>query len=90
MYLIRQIADTKPPVTIRLFEGFISYKDRSTKSDHKRDTILLREVVKSHDKHSGCIIGAEKLKLCHDDMLTSAFRVIGLDCGVPAVIKRSA
>jgi hypothetical protein len=90
MYLIRQIADARPPVTIRLFEGFISYKNRSTKSDHKRDTLLLREVVKSSDKYSDCIIPVDKLNLHHDDMLSSAFHVIGLDCGVPAVIKRSA
>lgn len=90
IYLIRQIVDAKPPVTIRLFEGFISYKDRSAKSDHKRDTLLLREVIKRNDKHSDCIVPADKLKLHHDDMLSNAFHVIGLDCGVPAVIKRSA
>lgn len=90
MYLIRQIADAKPPVTIRLFEGFISYKDRSAKSDHKRDTLLLREVVKHNDRHSDCIIQADKLKLQHHDVLSSAFQVIGIDCDVPTVIKRSA
>ena len=89
MYLIRQIVDAKPRVTIRLFEGFVSYKKRSKKSDHKRDTKLLREVVINPEKYSDCIIGKDKLTL-HDDMLSSAFRVIGLDVGAPAVIKRSA
>jgi len=86
MYLIRQIADANPPVTIRLFEGFVSYKDRSVTSDHKQDTILLREAIKDRDKHSDCIVAADKLKLHDDDVLSSAFRVMGLDCGVPAVI----
>jgi hypothetical protein len=90
MYLIRQIADAKPPVTVRLFEGFISYKDRSAKSDHKRDTLLLREVVQNRDRYSDSIIAAETLKLHHDDVLLSAFSVIGLDCAVPTVIRRSA
>ena len=80
MYLIRKIADAKPPITIRLFEGFISYK--SEKSDHKRDTMLMREVVKTPEK--GRII--DKLNLREDDIPSSAFHVIGLDCGVPAVI----
>jgi hypothetical protein len=90
MYLIRQISDAKPFVPVRLFEGFISYKDRSAKSDDRRDTLLLREVVQNHDKFSECIIGADNLKLNRDDVLWSAFGVIGLDCGVPTVIRRSA
>jgi hypothetical protein len=90
LYLVRQIADAKPAVAVRLLEGFISYKDRSAKSDHKRDTLLLREVVKGSDAHIDCIIPVDKLRLRHDDVLSSAFDVIGLDCGVPVVIKRSA
>lgn len=50
---------------------------------------MLREVVQDRDKFSDCIIAADNLKLNHDDELGSAFTVIGLDCGVPPVIRRS-
>jgi len=89
MYLIRQISDAKPSVPVRLFEGFVSYKARSAKSDHRRDTQLLREVVRDRDRFPNCIIAADNLTLDPDDVLRSAFSVIGLDCGAPTVIWRS-
>jgi hypothetical protein len=88
MYLVRKINDARPTATVRLYEGFVSYKARSIKSDHGLDTRLLREVVKNHRDFRQCIVPADELKAHPDDVLSSAFRVIGLDCGVPVVIRR--
>lgn len=46
MYLIRAISEAAPNNTVRLFEGFISYKDRADGTDHCGDVELLREVVR--------------------------------------------
>jgi hypothetical protein len=86
-YLVRKICDAKPAVPIRLFEGFVSYKNRDTKSDHAYDVKLLREVVQEHEAFASCIFSADQLKQKPDDELVSAFEIIGLKCGIPAVIK---
>jgi hypothetical protein len=87
MYLIRDTRMAHLAFPVRLFEGFVSYKDRTIPSDHKRDVLLLREIVREPAKFSNAIFSSEKLKQKSTDELFSAFCVAGLDCGVPAVIK---
>lgn len=86
MYLVRGLQTA--PISTRLFEGFISFKDRDVPSDDQRDVRLLREVVCDPDRFSECIISPESLRQEPCDKLFSAFCVAGMDCGVPAVIKR--
>jgi hypothetical protein len=86
MYLIKAIQTASPPNGVRLFEAFVSYKQANVKSDHKREAGLLREVVRDPKGRLAPIVSAEQLKEREDDELISAFRVIGMDCGVPAVI----
>jgi hypothetical protein len=87
MYLIRELAGATPTNQVRLFEGFVSYKDRTVRTDHRADVILLREVVKDPKRFRDCIIGSDKL--CESgDEIVSAFKVCGIKCGVPPVIKR--
>jgi hypothetical protein len=88
MYLIRDLSDVASDSQVHLFEGFVSYKDRTLKTDHCDDVELLREVVKNPNAFAGSIIRADAL--CKPgDKIISAFTVCGADCGVPAVIKRS-
>jgi hypothetical protein len=87
MYLIRQLVDARPASRVRLFEGFVSYKDRAIGMDHRADVLLLREVVKDPERFSDCIISADNLRRA-GDKIVSAFKVCGMDCGVPPVIKR--
>jgi hypothetical protein len=87
MYLIRDIQEaTKemPNIEIRLFEGFVSFKESGT--EHAKDVSDLRDKVKNSKKHQGCIHDSEALKFCESDVICSAFCVADLDCGVPAVI----
>ncbi|HLQ51416.1 MAG TPA: hypothetical protein VK129_07955 [Terriglobales bacterium] len=88
MYLIREIYQVGPKVSVRLFEGFISYKDSSRSSNHKTDVCLLREVVWDPIRFSDSIYSADQLKTEETDSLCSAFCVAGFDCGIPVVIKR--
>jgi hypothetical protein len=87
MYLVWAIHRTHSGALIRLFEGFISFKSAGSKSTHERDVILLRNAVKQPQNRTGLIIGADGLKESHSDQLASAFAVLGLDIGIPAVIK---
>ena len=87
MYLIRDIDSAKPSGRIRLFEGFVSHKDRSRPSDHGADVCLLRNVVRDPVTFAKSIYDADDLKKDPTDSLFSAFSVAGLNCGVPAVIK---
>ncbi len=91
MYLLKQIQDSTANKTVKLFEGFVTYKQRGVRSDHVCDVELLREVVKSPTEHEADIVSPRDLKQHPDDQLISAFAVMGVspDC-VPVVIRRSA
>ncbi|MFZ0606914.1 MAG: hypothetical protein WAM75_04435 [Xanthobacteraceae bacterium] len=89
MYLIRDIADAHPKNPVRLFEGFVSYKDRNVRTDHRADVLLLREVIKEPKRFADCIIGPDKL-CALGGQIVSAFKVCGMDCDVPPIIRRYA
>jgi hypothetical protein len=79
---------SKSGTWIYLDIGFVSFKDGSKQSNHKSDVTLLRDVVREPTKFSRCIISKRHLRQHKKDRLVSAFRVAGLDCGIPVVIKR--
>lgn len=84
-YMIRDIHESGSRV--RLFEGFVSFKKKSIRSDHLQDARQLREAVKNSERSAATIYSAEKLKMDPGDVLTSACSMAGIDCGIPAVIK---
>jgi hypothetical protein len=88
MYLVRGIMDGAPAASVRLFEGFVSYKERGAKSDDRNDVLLLREVILDPARFADCILIEDDLKTDPGDEIVSAFRVCGLMGGVPPVIKR--
>jgi hypothetical protein len=89
-YLLQRLRDSDPNADIRLFEGFVSYKDRHTASRHSQDVELLREVVRSPAEFAGAIVAGDDLAASADDAVVSAFAVAGMDFGVPPVIIRDA
>jgi hypothetical protein len=86
MYLIRAIGAASPPTGVRLFEALISYKQQGIKSEHMREAGLLRDIVRDPKHHPAKIVPADELKERSGDELSSAFFVMGMDCGVPAVM----
>jgi hypothetical protein len=87
MYLIREVSKAAPDSRVRLFEAFISYKKRGEKSDHAAEAKMLRSVVcRERGSPPYKIISADQLKEGGEDQLTSAFGVMGLNYGVPAVV----
>lgn len=85
-YFLRRIKDSNPNVNIKLFEGFVSYKDRGKTSDHLRDVKLLKRAIMSPNPLQYCKQPHE-LKMDDDDVLESAFKVAGMDFGIPPVIQ---
>ena len=86
MYLLRDLTSADGEKSIRLFEGFVSYK-LEKKSSHQDDVIAMRHVVRNPVKFQSAIYEGDQLKRSQSDQLFSAFRVLGVDFGVPAVIK---
>ena len=86
MYLLRDLMCAELKGSIRLFEGFVSYKLQK-KSNHQDDVIAMRQVVRYPASFQSAIFEGDQLKRNESDVLFSAFRVLGLDLGVPAVIK---
>ena len=87
MYLIRDIDRTYPDAHVRLFEGFVSYKERNSRSSHADDVRQLRDVVKNPIRFSNCILSPDELKSEPTDLSCSAFPLRESDCGVPVVIR---
>jgi hypothetical protein len=88
MHVICAIAESTPKAKVRLFEGFISYKTKRGSSDHCGDVVLLRDVIQQPERFAACIHSMESLRGDPTNRIESAFKVCGLDCGVPVVIKR--
>ncbi|MGD0520652.1 MAG: hypothetical protein ABSA48_05290 [Terracidiphilus sp.] len=87
LYLIRDIHETTkdfPNIEVRLFEGFVSFKEGA--NDDKKDVHALRERIKHAQQDPNSICDFDELKLFESDEICSAFSVAGMDCGVPAVI----
>ena len=89
LYLMRAITEATPKVEVRLFEGFVSFKEADKKSNHSRDVELLREIVENPTQYSGAIIEPETLKMAESDVLKSAFLVAGIYAGIPPIIMRN-
>jgi len=90
MYLMRKLHDSHPSTDVKLFEGFVSYKNKVAKSNHLRDVELLRKAIKARRTLKHHVIKPEDLKTDSDDDIRSAFEVMNMkdiDLGIPPVIK---
>ncbi len=85
-YLLRDLAERGASSDVRLFEGFVSFKTAGEKSNHERDVVSLREAVWQAGNRPDTIHAPEQLRLNTTDRLCSAFRVAGMDFGIPPVI----
>ena len=84
-YLLRNLHSSVPKREIRLFEGFVSFKKKGARSNHCLDVVALRDVAFGVTG-AGRIVPPELLAANPDHAVVSAFRVSGMDCGVPPVL----
>lgn len=87
MYLLQHLNSIKNNIEIRLFEGFVSFKKRGKKSDHKKDVLMLREAIKKTPEDKSYYISPDELKIDSTDIVISAFSINRLDFGVPPIIQ---
>lgn len=83
-YMIKQIRQATKGKKLLLFEGFVSFKQEKT--DHSKDVLILRDIVRSPHSPDSCIVSEDKLIMDPKDKLDSAFKVQGRDYGVPPVL----
>ncbi len=85
-YLLSAVRKGACNCEIRLFEAFVSFKPKRTRSSHVEDVLRMRSVAWDVTKHPTSIIAPELL--CREGAATleSAFKVFGFDCGIPPVI----
>jgi len=84
LYLMKAVLSTNQKGEIRLFEGFISYKDGKT--DDLDDVRRLRDTVKESKNLADCIINPSNLASKGSE-IKSAFEIMGFDFGIPPIIK---
>ena len=82
-YLLREIANQRIKHEVRLFEGLVSWK--KSKSPHTRDAKVLKNAVWNPNQDE--IFDAGKIKRHSTDTLKSAFEVMGMNFGIPPVIR---
>ena len=89
MYILKELEKVCSDKELRLFEGFVSFKEKQKRTSHSRDVLLLREVVKAPLNFKEAIVSDEKLRMDKSDILQSAFIVAGRNYGIPPVIIRN-
>lgn len=91
LYLLRAITDASRTREVRLFEAFVSFKEKGVKSDHVKDINALRDLVKARGGSTpagtfdGSVLGPDELAV-EGSTLESAFKVAGLDYGIPPIL----
>ena len=84
-YLLRALANCGIQREVRLYEGFVSFKTSDTKTNHIEDVKALKDVVWNQKKDR--TFAPAQLKRCESDHLESAFGFVGMDFGIPPVIR---
>ena len=84
-HLMRSAYETERSREVRLFEGFVSFKEKGAKSYHASDVQSLLDAVASARRE--LFVEPARLKLNPTDVVASAFVVAGMNFGVPPVIK---
>ncbi len=84
-YFFMELMKSNPNVNIKLFEGFVSYKNRKNPSNHLEDVMLLRKTIMSSNPIQYCTRPVD-LRIDTHDKLESAFDVAGKDFGIPPII----
>jgi len=86
MYLLRTVADAVPAREVRVFEGLVSFKDGSKRSDHTADVQLLKKVVWSGGTSGGHFLAASPIGAPSGSTMASTMSLLGLDAKPPPIV----
>jgi hypothetical protein len=85
-YLLRGLVNCCPEAEIRLFEGFVSFKEKGKKSSHKDDVLALRSAA--WNLSASAVVKPQGFS--ETDRIGSAFLVAGMDFGIPPIITANS
>jgi len=71
---------------IKLFEAFVSFKEKGRKSSHAADVLAMRGIAWGLPAAVAEVLGLNELAGPHAARVQSAFQVFGIDCQMPPVI----
>lgn len=83
-HLLRPVYDGGAGREVRLFEGFVSFKEPEERTSHIKDVMNLRRAVWNPTPIS--IVRPSELKRADSDTLESALKFAGMDYGIPPVV----
>jgi hypothetical protein len=86
LYILRALHASARSRELRLFEGFVSVKDRSVPSDHLADVVALRDVVASGGTKVGRFVAPSVLDGHGPGEVESTLGLLGLDPTPPPMI----
>ena len=86
LHLIVHLREYCPEASIKLFEGFVSFKPPEAKSDHIWDAVRLSDSIRSGPNEMVEFWGQEDLE-AQGTVLSSVFIPCGFDPGVPAIVR---
>jgi hypothetical protein len=87
IYMVRALHDAPRRRDVVLFEGFVSFKPSEQTASHMWDVLAMREIIRTPGSGSGRLLDGAQLKVGDTDEIESAFKVMGLQFGVPAVVE---
>ena len=87
LYLIKRLAELDRNRELRIFEGFVSFKDRNQQSDHIQDVRAMKRVVWSRGADGGDFCEPIALSSANGSMVRSTMELLGLDATPPPIIR---
>lgn len=85
-YLLRAMLEAGLARDVRLFEAFVTFKTKETRTSHTADVLAMRDVAWGRPEARGQVLVPTELAGPHASEVRSAFAVFGFDCQVPPVI----
>lgn len=87
LYLLKAVSEARPAREVRLYEGFVSFKDSAKASNHVGDVQALKAVVWSGGLGGGAFHEPAPLEGYGNALVTSTLALLGLDANPPPIIE---
>ena len=84
-HILRAVLDKEPTRSIRLFEGFVSFKPNWIPTSHSKDVSALWNAILQPTKARE-IVPPNRIGTERDDHVESSLKFAGMDFGIPPVV----
>lgn len=87
LYLIKRLAELDRKRELRIFEGFVSFKDPNESTDHIQDVEAMKQIVWSGGTKGGDFCEPRALPSPIGSTVQSTLALLGLDATPPPIIR---